>query len=331
LINDNWVVITSIYAPKIQLTHFLENGWSIVVVGDSKTPSAKWSVLNHSNLHFLSVELQDKMFPDLSRRIGFGTYARKNIGYIYARRHGAKVIFDTDDDTFLREEGIQSFRQISNLSQGQITGSGFFNPYLLFAKDSLMWPRGYPLSRVASDRVTLNRNLKIIEKTQIGTFEILQTLVNLEPDLDAIFRLTNTEIRFDYEVDSRIFKLDKGVYSPGNTQSTFWLDEAKFQYLYIPKSVSFRFCDILKMYIAQTFCSFAYTGFWSEQIRNPHNYLEDFRSEIECYLSVESLIEVLKNLSYSSLASTYESLMRNGFVSSEDAELSHLFELEMCD
>lgn len=329
MVNDKWVVITSIYAPNKRLIDFLENGWSIVVVADVKTPNTKWASFNYSELHFLSVELQKRMFPELSSKIGFGTYSRKNLGYIYAKLNGATVIYDTDDDTFLREEGNSCFLEVSNVTQGRVFGDGFFNPYRVFAKDLTLWPRGYPLSRIARDRISMDDNVQIIEKTEINDFDILQTLVNLEPDLDAIFRLTNQEIHFDFDVDPRIFKLEGNIFAPGNTQSTFWLNRSKFKYLYVPSFVSFRFCDILKMYIAQTFCSLAYTGFWSEQIRNPHDYLEDFKSEIECYLAVEKLVEILKKLEDSSLTDVYKTLSEYELVSVEEAEIAHLFELEM--
>ena len=39
----------------------------------------------------------------------------------------------------------------------------------------------------------------------------------------------------------------------------------------------------------------AYAGFITEQFRNPHSLMDDFRSELSCYLNVEKLVEVLLN------------------------------------
>ena len=54
--------------------------------------------LSHPNCVFLSVEKQKTLGYRIHDLIPYKSYARKNIGYLYAIQHGAKVIYETDDD-----------------------------------------------------------------------------------------------------------------------------------------------------------------------------------------------------------------------------------------
>lgn len=91
-------------------------GWTMVVVGDTKTPK-NWSL---KGVHDLSVEDQQQlgglvwsfvlglwvtfhlMFDIVGYRIlnyiPHNSYARKNIGYLYAIKNGAEWIYDMDDE-----------------------------------------------------------------------------------------------------------------------------------------------------------------------------------------------------------------------------------------
>lgn len=51
---------------------------------------------------FLSHEDQIKMSSSFVKRLPWHSFARKNVGYLYAIAQGAKVIFDFDDDNILK-------------------------------------------------------------------------------------------------------------------------------------------------------------------------------------------------------------------------------------
>ena len=75
--------------------------------------------------------------------------------YMYLFQHGAKYIYDTDDDNFLKYDlsGFESALQWSShlmLVTDNITN----NPYVHFGQ-STMWPRGYPLERIGLDACLL--------------------------------------------------------------------------------------------------------------------------------------------------------------------------------
>ena len=57
-------------------------------------------VIPHSypNCVYLSLSDQSALGFELTARLPVRSYSRKNLGYLYAVLHGAKVIFDTDDD-----------------------------------------------------------------------------------------------------------------------------------------------------------------------------------------------------------------------------------------
>ncbi len=68
--------------------------------------------------------------------------------------------------------------------------------------------------------------------------------------------------------------------------------------LYLPSTVTFRFTDILRGYVAQPVMwsagyQLGFVGASVNQIRNPHEYMRDFESEIPCYLEVERCIDLV--------------------------------------
>lgn len=324
-----WVVITTINPPKKRLFEFLEYGWKIVVVGDAKTSDFEWEKIANDSVHYLSLASQERHFPELSNLIGPNTYARKNIGYLYAAAQGADAVFDTDDDTFPRNDFGDFAEKSQTFPRVSVDGKGFFNPYVEFAPNSGLWPRGYPLDLISKERWKQNPSLYLSKDEDARKIDIIQTLVNLEPDLDAIYRMTVSDEILDFPTKKKIFELKKSVFSPGNTQSTLWSTRDKFQFLYIPVTVSFRFCDIFKIYIAQRFCSFAYASFWSEQIRNPHTYMKDFESEIECFLKVTSLTDLLSDVDELDLSQAYSYIHRASLCRERDVVISKGFMDEM--
>jgi hypothetical protein len=118
-----------------------------------------------------------------------------------------------------------------------------------------------------------------------------------DPDVDAIYRLTNKNYNQNIIFDkNKGFILEKGSYTQGNTQGTYWMDKRLFHLLYIPCTVSFRYCDILKMYIAQR-CMWEYNKLFCyispviRQDRNEHSYMSDFKSEYSMYISLVELLD----------------------------------------
>ncbi|XP_046377890.2 probable glycosyltransferase STELLO1 [Haliotis rufescens] len=322
---DRWIVITTIAYPTSDVRFLAQvPGWKVVVVGDTKTPN-DWTL---PNCVYLSVEDQ--------RHLGFKTvsllptqnYARKNVGYLFAIAHGAKIIYETDDDN-------RPLDLLENFIQDETTwgllynGGKLFNPYRHFGQPSL-WPRGYPLSSVGenfSTEYTLSH---------WKTPSMQQGVVNGDPDMDAIFRLTRKittsklNVAFDGEAPPAL--LPPGVFAPYNSQNTLFLYDALWS-LVLPTTVTFRVCDIWRGYMAQRLIweMGGNLGFFPPnafQVRNAHSYLKDATEEKDLYFKTERFVAFLRVWTCESSKSFFEcmtqlasDMAQNDFWGDTDAKL----------
>ena len=62
---------------------------------------------------FLSSEDQEKLGYEITPLLKHNVYQRKNVGYLYAIQHGARYIYDTDDDNH-PYNGMPLFGQIDS-------------------------------------------------------------------------------------------------------------------------------------------------------------------------------------------------------------------------
>lgn len=328
---SKWVVITSINGPQPRYTDYIERGWRLVVVGDLKSPNEEFENWINDSQHFLSAQMQSEIYPELSLAIGFNTYARKNLGYLYALAQGAKVIWETDDDTFIRKDLPDPTALFKNSGNYLVKGrSQAFNPYVYFAPNSGLWPRGFPLRNVSLGRFSHPESISLVEENfNLDDVDVIQTLVNLEPDVDAIYRLVIGDNQLEFPYRNDLLLLDNGIVAPGNTQSTFWSTKRSFPYMYVPRHVDFRFCDILKSYVAQSELKMAYGGFLVDQVRNPHDYLDDFKSEVSCYLQSEKVIEIVTSPETRSIIEVYKELIEAHICEESELEILSLFLKEL--
>ncbi len=276
-----YIVITSINPPTEAVREYAKwEGWQTVVVGDRKTPE-DWQC---PGVTYLGWERQQELFRELAAALPGNAYCRKSLGYAYAIRHGAAAaILDCDDDNIPREGAchrVNSLVEAANRTAGERVRSegGWLNVHPLFGGAG--WPRGFPLERINDEACKAQRG-------QGGApWAVTQFLVDGDPDVDAIYRLTNGNQIFFQQ--TRPVILDAGTFCPINSQSTLWLPEA-FPLMFLPVEVSDRVTDVLRGVIATR-------GLWklgysvqfaspiAYQQRNPHNLLDDFRQEIPLYV-----------------------------------------------
>jgi hypothetical protein len=241
-----WVVITSINYPTRAIKLLAARpDLRVVVVGDTKSPADyKWE-----NVTFLSMKQQESLGYSILKHTPTRHYARKNVGYLYAVNHGARQIYETDDDNemeeriqdvfFLNELGSEQLQFQDNM-QNSTENRNVCNPYGHFGQPSV-WPRGYPLRNIADPPCTRYRKSKVVRAS------IQQGLANGDPDVDAIFRLTRKDrakdIRFEFDSRASPVAYPFGMFSPFNSQNTFFHYEALWALL-IPTTTTFRVCDI---------------------------------------------------------------------------------------
>ena len=211
-------------------------------------------------------------------------YSRKNIGYLYALEHGASIIYDTDDDNTPIEDTITYFSEKSLMLQYQ-TDASAVNVYADFGQPRV-WPRGFPLKEInqaGSHQFLLERSF----------IPIQQGLVNSDPDVDAIFRLTHSQ-EIEFESTQKPVSLPVKTMCPFNSQNTIFHYDA-FWGLVLPITPKFRVCDIWRSYWVQRIlwdinASLCFLPATAIQFRNEHDLLKDFADEIDLYLKAGEFI-----------------------------------------
>jgi hypothetical protein len=313
----NFIIITSIFHPTEAVRSYsnLKN-FKTIVIGDKKSPE----IFYDSMVIYLSVEDQKDLSFNLQSLLPYNHYCRKNLGYIYAIKNGAELIIDTDDDN-IPYPGW-NFPAFSGKFDCIPADMGFVNIYHFFT-DKEIWPRGFPLNKILSQKNIQNEISLSSEDSNIG---IWQGLADNDPDVDAVYRLIfDTPLIFNKRTP---INLKKGTVAPFNSQNTAFRREL-FPLLYLPSTVTFRFTDILRGLVAQPIMwlynyTLGFTRATVTQFRNPHDYMKDFESEIPCFMQSERIIEIVSrkiNISYSiteNLFLSYESLCRHGIVKEEE-------------
>jgi len=314
---SKFIVITSINHPTQAVKEFSAiAGWQVVVVADLKTPK-DWQL---EGAKLLTVEEQKALPFETAKLLPWNHYARKNLGYLYAISQGADFIYETDDDNLPYPTWQQSFPVNATLEAATYGDAGkYMNAYSHFTEERV-WPRGFPLAKVTCSEA----NAQATQSIQISRANapILQGLADLEPDVDAIYRLTvGGQIKF---AEKKPLFLNSGTYCPFNSQNTLWYPEA-FPYLYLPGFVPSRVTDIWRGYITQRFLHqkgqgmlFCSAGVYQE--RNFHNLMRDFEEELDLYTKTEGLVKDLDayNDSYSGMM---EYLSAKGFFMLEEIAL----------
>lgn len=208
-----------------------------------------------------------------------------------------------------------------------------FNPYGHFGQPTI-WPRGFPLQSIA---VVDSREYVLSKwKTPI----VQQGVVDGDPDVDAIFRLSrkSTDAEFNIRFNKRLPRVivPYHTYSPYNCQNTLHLYEG-FWGLLLPTTVDFRVTDIWRSYWAQRLMQeidehFAFFPPNAYQKRNSHNYYKDFIDEDQLYKQAGNLVKMLdawtcpKEFTFFQCAvNLIDEMVKGDYVGARDSELIRLW------
>lgn len=312
------IIITSINSPTEAVKKFSGlNGYKLIVIGDKKTPTS----YNCVGVDFISIEDQEKLDFRLIKKLPYNHYCRKMIGYLLAIKDGAEHIIDTDDDNIPYDNW--GFPEFDGFFDTINENMGFVNIYQAFT-DQKIWPRGLPLNMINS-KISLDQTIKK-DECKVG---IWQGLADEDPDVDAIYRLTNDQPCFFNKRTPLVCK--KGTLSPFNTQNTLIRKEL-FPLLYLPTHVTFRYTDILRGLVAQPIMwlkgfELGFTQATVIQKRNPHDYFKDFISEIPMFETTEKVIELIGQSINGSMSIednlfvSYETLHKNDIVIADELKV----------
>lgn len=197
-----------------------------------------------------------------------------------------------------------------------------------------MWPRGYPLEYVGREQP---RDYLLCS---VQTPAIQQGLVNGEPDVDAIFRMTRrhdsidlpTGNEFNFDSNAPVMIVPHGTFAPHNSQNTLYIYKA-FWSLVLPTMVTDRATDIYRSYWAQKLLwlaggNLAFYPPAGHQDRNKwHKNINDAKEEQDLYSNMGRYINFLSKWKCSKLfffdciTELTQDLVVMGFWSKRDLEL----------
>ena len=274
-----FIVCTTINLPTDAIRKYdAMNDWTLVVVGDKKTPSN----YDLSNGIYLSTDDQEKMNKELSELIGWNCIQRRNFGLLYALNSGADLICTVDDDNIpLESWGDQILvDKLVKTREFQIKDEAF-DP-IGATNHSNLWHRGFPLELIASRVYGDFKEIEFIPSIQANFW-------NGDPDIDAICRL---EHKPECNFDDSYFPFTSNKLSPFNSQNTILSRAAAAEYFLFPHIG--RMDDIWAAYYVQ---SLGYKVIYDKatvyQDRNVHNLIEDMKKE---YLGYENNLNLVKKL-----------------------------------
>ena len=160
---EKWAVMTTIFDVSDAVRRQVKlRRWCLVVVFDkrsAKTYNTGWMAGEGNDaVVLLRPDDQTDMHNSFVDALPWNHFGRKNIGYLYAIMHGAKVIWDFDDDNALKfwipgaappgapsiDEAIpESDEQIISVLEPKDHNWPTYNPYPILGAPTLpSWPRG---------------------------------------------------------------------------------------------------------------------------------------------------------------------------------------------
>lgn len=319
------VVITTINKPNgvIKKIYSLctKNKIDFIIIGDKKTPKYP------KKFPLIDLKTQKKNGFSISKLLPENSYSRKNIGYLIAMKNKSNLIIETDDDNMPKTnffKGLELKKKVK-----EINGPKWINILDIFSKrKKLIWPRGFPI-----DLITKNQKVNFRLKEVITPIQ--QRMCDGNPDVDAIFRLTNKNL--DYKFKKQTYSISNNSLTPFNSQNTVWHLLA-FPIMYLPSFCTMRATDIWRSFIAlRLLKNYKWNLTFSDptvfQFRNYHNLMNDFIQEIPVYKNTIQLNKIINNLKLSknpkdilrNQFKCYEALVKNKIFDKEELELLYFW------
>ncbi len=291
------IVITTVNIPR-NIIDFIEKAdseWLPIIVGDLKSPHEEIEkICKQVKGIYLGPEKQMKLGFTHAAAIPWNCYDRKNLGYLFAYKEGAEIIFSTDDDNYPIDDGWDKEVKLGKQELVVVSSSnGWYNS--LIESDIKVTPRGFPYWLINDIPQYIYENKEVDVAIQVG-------LWLGDPDVDAM-----TRIIIDPKIKTYGFNraLAKNTMCPYNSQNTFisremlpahmvWCGDGTSHY---------RFDDIYASFVAQVIAfhrnktiKFGYP--LVRQRRNEHDLLTDLEYEIGGMRAMPNFIRFLRNYEF---------------------------------
>jgi hypothetical protein len=318
-------------------------------------------------VHYLSVEDQqswlketkDTAVGDFLDAIPYKHFARKNIGYLYAIQHGAKFMFDYDDDNLLplSKDGktvIPPFRNsthVQGVRKVDLSTTAFNHHPLMGATVENSWARGFPLQFI-QDKSTQGSDTASPMDLAMESVGVMQFCANGNPDIDAIHRLVHPlpmNFKLKQTEDANTPKpsthgaveVPSHALAPYNAQATIHTYKAMWALL-LPFTVPGRVSDIWRGYFAEALfrelgISLIFLPAIIEQDRNEHHYLADMQAELDLYFKGGKLLELLRDWKSTSqsvperMEELWIDLYERGYIELNDVKVAQLWLAALID
>ena len=177
----NWAVTTTIFPPTKTVNQIAAlPDWCLVIAGDRKTPK-QYNV--SGGAVYLSPADQERMLLATGKLLRWNHFGRKNLGFLYAIQHGAKWVYDTDDDNELQSEAVGIPLPRSNALVDEVhTSHKLYNLYPQLSTVPSAWPRGFPLEAIKDNRTANARSRGARAGARVG---VVQSLADHDPTSTA--------------------------------------------------------------------------------------------------------------------------------------------------
>ena len=296
----NAIVLTTINIAQ-NITEFIKkarNEWIPIVVGDLKTPhDALAAICKEAHGVYLSPDTQMTLGFSHAGALPWNCYDRKNIGYLFALREGAEIIYSIDDDNYPPDHWDLHVKLGEQHVDVARSDCGWWN-YFSLTEESIT-PRGYPVWLIQDKRTCMFEEDKSVDVgVQVG-------ICLGDPDVDAMTRLIRNPVITTYP--DRDVALERGTMCPYNSQNTFISREMMPAHMLWcgARTEFYRYDDILTSYVAQVIGwhhgkAIKFGRPFLRQARNPHDFLKDLRSEIGGMECQEPLLSILRSMEFRS-------------------------------
>jgi len=308
---NKWIILVTSRSPTRQVEALCSMaGWKTLVVASTDAPVA-WS---SRSCMLLSVEMQYELtyefLPPSDR--DWDDDMRKLAGYMYAIERGADVIMEVDDDSEmlfypppLYPEILSSAIQLTHTydTDGASAHHGggdvqqktypVANPYTYFGQGHV-WPRGFPVNLVKfASTYGLEDSGKEVH------VPVHVSLINLDPDVDTIFRITHADEigKITFKKEAPPLALPRGVFVPWGARSVAFYKTA-FWGMWMPRSIPKSARDIWRSLWCQRLLwirnhQLLYTHPFFQSTPENISLSDGIKEEMLVYTSSEQLINFL--------------------------------------
>ena len=290
-INELSLVITTINKPNKVINKYLtlskKNNIKYIIIGDKKSPIYK------KKYPFFNIKKQKKLNFKITNYLPYNSYSRKNLGYLIAMKSKVKIILETDDDNYPKDNFFKNLQIRKTLKE--LSGPKWINILKFFTKkNNLIWPRGFPIDLIDKEQKIKIKNKKIFSPIQ-------QRLCDGNPDVDAIYRLANKSENYIFKKND--IAINNKSICPFNSQNTVW-HEIAFPLMYLPSYCTMRSTDIWRSFIAAKIIknynwNLTFLKPTVVQKRNQHDLVDDLMQEMPVYKDTIIFFEVLEKLKLS--------------------------------